>query len=121
MAVQAVLDPSPLHLIAKQSPAPGDIIWSNTYVPRSTRMIRAWLITAVITLLTVFWSLVLVPLATALNLESIHKVWPQLADILNSHPFANSLVQTQLPTLLSSLLFVLVPYLYDCKYLTWIT
>jgi len=115
MAAQAVLDPSPLTLIATQSPAPADVVWPNTYLPRSRRMLRSWTITVVISLLSIFWSLLLVPLATALNLESIHKVWPQLADVLQSHYIAKSLVVTQLPTLLSTLLFVAVPYLYDCE------
>lgn len=113
MAAQAVLDPSPMHLIARQSPAPSEVVWTNTYLPRSSRMTRAWLVTAVITVLTIFWSFLLVPLATALNLEAIHRISPQLADAIEDHPIAKSLVQTQLPTLLSSLLFVLVPYLYD--------
>lgn len=78
-------------------------------------MMRAWFVTAVITLLTIFWSLLLVPLATALNLESIRKVLPQFADFLEKHDVARSLVKTQLPTLLSTLLFVAVPYLYDCE------
>lgn len=115
MAVQAVLDPSPMHLIANLSPAPADVIWRNTYMPRWQRMGRAWTITIVITFLTVFWSFALVPLAGVLNTRSIHKVWPELADALNAHPLAASLVETQLPTLLTSLLFVAVPYLYDCK------
>jgi hypothetical protein len=76
-------------------------------------MSRAWLVTAAITVLTIFWSILLVPLATVLNLEAIHKISPQLADAVADHPIALSLVQTQLPTLLTSLLFVLVPYLYD--------
>jgi len=117
MAIQAVLDPSPMHLIASQSPAPADVVWRNTYMPRSSRMTRAWMVTLVISLLTVFWSILLVPLATALNLETIREVWPQLARTLESHPLARSLVAIQLPTLFSTLLFVAVPYLYDCEYL----
>ena len=113
MAAQAVLDPSPMHLIARQSPAPPDVIWRNTYLSRSNRMTRAWLITVAITILTVFWSLLLVPLATALNIEAIHRISPELADAIEDHPLARSLVKTQLPTLLSSLLFVIVPYIYD--------
>lgn len=116
MAVQAVLDPSPMQLIAKLSPAPVDIVWQNTYMSRSQRMARAWVVTIIITILTVFWSVLLVPIASALNLESIHKVWPELAKTLESHYFAKSLVTTQLPTLLLTLLFIAVPYLYDCKY-----
>ena len=76
---------------------------------------RAWTITIAIALLTIFWSLALVPIAGVINIRSIHRVWPELADALKAHPIASSLVETQLPTLLTSLLFVAVPYLYDCE------
>jgi hypothetical protein len=116
MAVQAVLDSSPLQLLANTSPAPADVVWPNTYMPRSSRMWRAWSITAFITLLTILWSVVLVPIAGLIDLDRIHSVWPGLADVLDEHLVLKSLVQTQLPTLVISLLNVLVPYLYDCKY-----
>lgn len=79
-------------------------------------MIRSWSITAIIIALTIFWSLLLAPLAGLLSLTSIHKVWPQLGDVLKSHPLSKTLVQSLLPTLILSLLNVLVPYLYWCKY-----
>ncbi|KAF2089603.1 DUF221-domain-containing protein [Saccharata proteae CBS 121410] len=113
MAVQAVLDPSPLQLLANTSPSPSDVVWPNTYLPRKKRMIRAWSITALITVLTVFWTLILVPIAGALSLESIGKVFPKLSEVLEEHKNIEALVTTQLPTLLVSLLNVAVPYLYD--------
>ncbi|KAI9694012.1 MAG: hypothetical protein M1822_003283 [Bathelium mastoideum] len=113
MAVQALLDPSPLEFLAKPSPAPADVVWPNTYLPRTSRVTRAWIITAIVGLLTIFWSFILVPLATALNLDNIEEVWPTLGHALKSNTIARSFVQTQLPTLLVSLLVVLVPYLYD--------
>lgn len=116
MAIQAVLSPSPLQLLAKLSPDSSAVVWKNTYLSRSNRMARAWVITAVVGVLTVFWSLLLVPVAGALNIETIRKVFPQLAEILASHPTAKSLVQTQLPTLIAALLNVTVPYLYECTY-----
>lgn len=115
MAVQATMDPEPMKLLAKPSPAPSDVIWQNTYLPRSNRMLRAWSVTMVIIVLTVFWSSLLVPLAGLLSLESIRRVWPQLASALESHPISESLVRTGLPTLIISLLNVAVPYLYNCK------
>jgi hypothetical protein len=115
MTIQAVLDSSPLQLLANPSPAPRDVVWPNTYMPRSQRMTRAWSITAFIVLLTIFWSVVLVPIAALIDLDRINSIWPALADFLDSQPLAKSLVQTQLPTLVASLLNVLVPYLYDCK------
>jgi hypothetical protein len=116
MVVQAILDPHPMQLVATLAPAPADVIWKNTYVPRSRRMTASWSITVLIGFLTIFWSVLLIPLATLLELETLHKVVPGLADALARHPVLQSLVQTGLPTLGLSLMTVVVPYLYGCKY-----
>lgn len=117
MAIQAVLDPSPLQLIANQSPSPSDVIWPNTYLSRRHRMFRQWMITALIVLLTIFWTSIFVPIAGLLSSDAIGRVLPQVGDFLDAHPNISSLVNTQLPTLIASLLTVLVPYLY--YYLSW--
>lgn len=114
MVVQAILDPHPMQLVATLAPAPADVVWKNTYVSRSRRMMQSWFITAVIGFLTIFWSVLLIPLAYLLELETLHKVVPSLADALSRHPLAKSLVQTGLPTLVLSLLTVAVPYIYTC-------
>ena len=113
MAVQAVLDPSPLQLLANLSPAPSDVVWTNTYLSRRHRIVRAWSITVLIVLLTLVWSVLLVPIATALNTEAIKKFLPPLGNWIDDHPFFESLVNTQVPTIIASLLNVAVPYLYD--------
>lgn len=112
MAVQAVLDPSPLQLIASYSPPPSEVIWTNTYQTRRTRMLKAWVITVVIVLFTIFWSALLVPIAGLLNTEAIGRVFPQLADLLEQHENIELLVNTQLPVLIVTILVVLVPYIY---------
>lgn len=113
MAIQAVLDPSPLQLLANNCPAPPDVVWTNTYLSRRQRVFRSWSITIVIGLLSIFWTVLLVPIAGALNTCSIHKIFPQLAELLDSHELLGSLVNTQLPTLALTLMNVLVPFLYD--------
>ncbi|KAK2879424.1 hypothetical protein FQN49_000884 [Arthroderma sp. PD_2] len=113
MAVQAILDPWPMQLVANLAPAPADVVWQHTYLSRAERMIRGWTITTVICVLTVFWSLLLVPLAYLLNLETLEKVIPRLAEVLAEHPLLRSLMQTGLPTLTLSLLALAVPYIYD--------
>lgn len=115
MAVQTILDPHPMELVPTLAPAPADVIWKNTYVSRTQRMTRGWLITLIIGFLTVFWSVLLVPFATLLEWETLHKVIPPLADALTRHPVLMSLVRTGLPTLGLSLLTVAVPYVYSCK------
>jgi len=120
MAIQAVLDPSPLQLLAKNSPSPSDVVWANTYLSRSQRIYRAWTITVIIGILSVFWTVLLVPIAGALNTCSIHEVFPRLATILDDHKFLESLVNTQLPTLSLTLINVLVPFLYDCEFIDFV-
>lgn len=113
MAVQALLDPSPMRLTTSLAPAPSDVVWHNTYQPRSSRMIRSWIITIFIIVLTVVWVIPVGALAALVNLCSIGKFLPQFAQFLDDHTVLRSLVQTGLPTLVISLLNVAVPYLYD--------
>lgn len=116
MVVQAILDPHPMQLFARLAPAPADVVWRNTYVSRARRMMQSWSITIAIAFFTVFWSVLLIPVAYLLELKTLHKVFPQLADALARNPIAQSLVQAGLPTLALSLLTVAVPYLY-----TWLS
>lgn len=113
MAVQAILDPTPGQMIASPAPPPADVVWQNTYLSRNHRMLRAWSIMLVIGFLTIFWAVLLIPLAGLLSIEAIDKVLPGVADALKAHPIVQSLVQTGLPTLVFSLLSIAVPYLYD--------
>ncbi|KAF1920159.1 hypothetical protein BDU57DRAFT_552622 [Ampelomyces quisqualis] len=113
MAIQAVLDPSPLQLLANTSPAPSDVVWTNTYLSRNQRVTRSWMITIAIGVLSVFWTFLLVPIAGALNICSIHEFFPGFANALDSHDVLRSLVNTQLPTFALTLMTLIVPFLYD--------
>ncbi|KAL9597414.1 MAG: hypothetical protein Q9219_005167 [cf. Caloplaca sp. 3 TL-2023] len=112
MAIQATMDPNPMQLLANPAPPPSDVIWQNTYLTRSSRITRAWSVTLIILILTIFWTALLVPIAGLVSIKSICSVWPQLAFALDSNPISQSLVATGLPTALISLLTVLVPFLY---------
>ena len=109
------MDPEPMKLLAKLAPAPSDVIWQNTYLSRPSRMARAWTITAIIAVLTVFWSLILIPVAGLLTLENIGRLSPSLEDTLRDNQTSRALFQSTLPTLVFSLLSVAVPYLYYCQ------
>ena len=113
MAVQALIDPRPMQLLASLAPAPSDIVWPNTYLSRSSRMVRSWSISTFVTILSIIWLIPIAPFASLLNLCSIKKVWPELGDFLGRHEISKALVQTGLPTLVVSLLNIAVPYLYD--------
>lgn len=115
MLVQATLDPRPMQMFARLAPAPADVVWKNTYLSRRRRMMQSWLITLAIGFLTIFWSVLLLPIAGLLQLSTLHKIIPSLAETLAMHPILKSLVSTGLPTLAFSLLTVAVPYVYECK------
>ena len=115
MAIQAIIDPKPMQLLASPSPPPADVVWRNTYLPRQQRMIRSWSITFLILILTVFWFTLLAPFAALINLNNLYKVVPPLENFLNDHENIQSLVRTGLPTLAITILNLLVPYIYDCK------
>ncbi|KAI1415839.1 DUF221-domain-containing protein [Hypoxylon sp. FL1857] len=113
MAVQATVDPRPGQLLTKPAPAPSDVIWKNTYTPRYKRQLQAWAITIFITFLSILWFFPVAALAQLLSICSIKKIAPSLAKSLSQHEITKAFIQTGLPTLVVSLLNVLVPYLYD--------
>ncbi|KAI5866545.1 DUF221-domain-containing protein [Durotheca rogersii] len=113
MAVQATVDPRPGQLLSKPAPAPSDVVWKNTYAPRYKRRLKSWAITIFITFLSIIWLLPVALMAQLLSICSISKVAPPVADFLLRHEITKALVQTGLPTLVVSLLNILVPYLYD--------
>ncbi|KAI1208009.1 DUF221-domain-containing protein [Annulohypoxylon truncatum] len=113
MAVQATVDPRPGRLLTKPAPAPSDVIWKNTYAPRYKRQFQSWAVTIFITFLSILWFFPVAVLASLLSICTIRKIAPSLADSLERHDITKAFVQTGLPTLVVSLLNVLVPYLYD--------
>ncbi|KAI1639507.1 hypothetical protein F4809DRAFT_118466 [Biscogniauxia mediterranea] len=113
MAIQATVDPRPGRLLTKPAPAPSDVIWKNTYAPRYRRRLQSWAITIFITFLTIIWFFPVAVLAQLLSICSIARIAPSLAASLQQHEVTKALVRTGLPTLVVSLLNVLVPYLYD--------
>ncbi|KAG6354284.1 hypothetical protein INS49_004889 [Diaporthe citri] len=113
MATQALIDPRPGQLLTKYAPAPSDVVWRNTYASRKSRVIKSWIITIFISLLSVLWLIPVATIAGLLSLCTIKKVFPNLADFLNDHEVIKALVQTGLPTAVVSLLNVAIPFLYD--------
>jgi calcium permeable stress-gated cation channel len=113
MAVQASLDPTPGQFLANLAPPPADVVWENTYLSRYSRMFRSWSVMLIVGVLTIFWIFIIVPFAGLLELETIKTYLPGLAKVLKQHEVLKVLVSTSLPTLVLSLLSIIVPYLYD--------
>ncbi|KAI1128433.1 DUF221-domain-containing protein [Nemania abortiva] len=113
MAIQATVDPRPGQLLIKPAPSPYDVIWKNTYASRYRRRLQSGAVTIFITSLTILWFFPVALLAQLLSICTISQIAPSLASTLQRHEVTRALVRTGLPTLVVSLLNVLVPYLYD--------
>lgn len=113
MFIQARIDPRPGTLLTKPTPAPSDVIWKNTYAPRGIRRLKSWAITMGVTLITVLFIFPTFIITGWLSVCTVVKVFPSVQVWLNMHTTIRSLVQTGVPTLVISLLNVIVPYLYD--------
>lgn len=113
MAIQARIDPRPGQLLTKPAPSPSDVMWANTYAPRGVRRLRSWAVTIIVSLLTVFWAIVVASLAGLLTICNLEKSFPHAVAALKQLPIIKALVETGLPTIVASLLNVLVPYLYE--------
>jgi hypothetical protein len=113
MAIQARIDPRPGHLLTKPAPSPSDVVWANTYTPRGVRRLRSWIVTVCVAVLTVLWVSIFVFLASLLSICNLRKIFPDAVDVLEQIPVVKALIETALPTLVASLLNVLVPYLYE--------
>lgn len=113
MATQALIDPRPGQLLTKYAPAPSDVVWRNTYASRKSRVIKSWIITIFISILSVLWLIPVATIAGLLSLCTIKKVFPGVADFLSEHEIIKALVQTGLPTAVVSLLNIAIPFLYD--------
>lgn len=118
VAIQALLDPTPGVMIARQAPAPSDIIWKNTYLSRRARCFRHWSISISVSLLSLFWLVPVAALAVLWDLGQIKSHFPTIGTFLEDHEIYKSLLQNFVPTLVLTLLNVAIPYFYDwlCTY-----
>jgi hypothetical protein len=112
MASQTVLDPHVNRLIAKLAPAPHDVCWENLAVSKTNRLIRANIITLIIGISTFTLIFPVIYLSTLINIKTIEKFWPALADWLSKSDTAMLLIGL-VPPYLYTLLNVSIPYFYE--------
>jgi len=113
MAIQALLGPVPGQLLTKAAPSPADVVWKNTYKSRTVRRLRSWSITLLVTFLSLIWLIPVASVAWLVSLCAIKKLFPTFGSQLEQHEITKSLVQTNIPTLVVTLLNISVPFLYE--------
>lgn len=97
----------------KQAAEPRDIIWRNEEVPTWQRRLRQAIVFVLMSLLTVFYGLIISLLASVLSLETINKYIPWLGRLLSREPRLRALVQTSLPSIIIPAFNQLLPIAFQ--------
>ncbi|KAH9159491.1 hypothetical protein EDB89DRAFT_2048781 [Lactarius sanguifluus] len=99
-----------INCVVQMAPSFEDLDW--TRIMKSTfkaEFIKDWVVNVGVWVFTLLW---LFPVSLFVGLVSIQNIsayWPSLANYLNNHPWEEELIQSFLPTLLVSLLALLIP------------
>lgn len=106
----AVHPNNPLACIVTMAPQYEDIDW--TRVMRSTyraEILKDWVVNIGVWGFTIFWVFPVSLFVGLVSIESISTLWPSLYNYLSSHPWEEEVIQSFLPTVLISLLAILIP------------
>ncbi|KAH7885331.1 hypothetical protein F5I97DRAFT_1956518 [Phlebopus sp. FC_14] len=101
---------NPLTCLVSMAPQYEDIDW--TRVMKSTfhaELIKDWVVNLGVWGFTIFWLFPVSLFVGLVSIQSIANIWPSLYDYLLRHPWQEEIIQSFLPTILISLLTILIP------------
>ncbi|KAH7915420.1 hypothetical protein BJ138DRAFT_1189738 [Hygrophoropsis aurantiaca] len=108
----AVHPNNPLACLVTMAPQYEDIDW--TRVMKTTyrgELLKDWMVNIGVWGFTIFWLFPLSLFVGLVSIQSISTFWPSLYSYLSRHPWQEEVIQSFLPTLLISLLTILIPLL----------
>ncbi|KAF8835644.1 DUF221-domain-containing protein [Paxillus ammoniavirescens] len=106
----AVHPDNPLACIVTMAPQYEDIDW--TRVMKSTfraELVKDWVVNLGVWGFTIFWLFPVSLFVGLVSIQSIASFWPSLYNYLSRHPWQEEIIQSFLPTILISLLTILIP------------
>lgn len=106
----AVHPENPLTCLVTMAPQYEDIDW--TRVMKSTfraELIKNWVVNLGVWAFTIFWLFPVSLFVGLVSIQSIATFWPSLYNYLAHHPWQQEIIQSFLPTILVSLLAILIP------------
>lgn len=115
IAAQVVSQPQPGVCTTLLAAEPRDILWHNEETGLWNRRARQAVVFVLMSLLMVFYVLIVTILASFLSLETIHKYLPWLGDLVNRSPRIRALVQTSLPSIIVPAFNALLPIAFEAS------
>ncbi|KZT65812.1 hypothetical protein DAEQUDRAFT_730988 [Daedalea quercina L-15889] len=103
---------NPLQCFVTMAPSYEDLDWNRLMKPTfRVEFVKDWLVNLGVWAFTVFWVFPVTIFVTLVSIQNISSFWPGLKNYLDKHPWEEELIQSFVPTLLVSLLSLLIPLL----------
>ncbi|KAH9936413.1 uncharacterized protein B0H18DRAFT_1091982 [Fomitopsis serialis] len=103
---------NPLQCFVTMAPSYEDLDWNRLMKPTfQVEFVKDWLVNIGVWGFTVFWIFPVSLFVTLVSIQNISSFWPGLKAYLDKHPWEEELIQSFVPTLLVSLLALLIPLL----------
>ncbi|KAG9300270.1 hypothetical protein G9A89_011343 [Geosiphon pyriformis] len=113
IAAQTLNHSEPFHCQTKLAPEPRDVFWDNINFRARELVVRDVIVNGLLIILVFFWSGPISFFASLLNLDTLAKVFPWLADLAEKSEILKALIQGSLPTLAVSVFNALLPVILD--------
>ncbi|OAX42854.1 DUF221-domain-containing protein [Rhizopogon vinicolor AM-OR11-026] len=106
----AVHPDNPLACFVTMAPQYEDIDWKRVMkTAYRVDILKDWVVNVGVWAFTIFWIFPVTLFVGLVSIESISTFWPSLYNYLSSHPWEEEVIQSFLPTILISLLMMLIP------------
>ncbi|KAG0190793.1 hypothetical protein DFQ28_001517 [Apophysomyces sp. BC1034] len=113
IAAQIAIHPEPFNCRTIMAYEPRDVIWKNISIRGRERIVRDVLIWAITVALVFFWVVPITFISSLTSIDTIQRVAPGVAALLEKSELLQNLIQSFLPTLLVNLSMVTLPLLFD--------
>ncbi|OJA09613.1 hypothetical protein AZE42_01404 [Rhizopogon vesiculosus] len=106
----AVHPDNPLACLVTMAPQYEDIDWKRVmWTTYRVDILKDWVVNVGVWAFTIFWIFPVTLFVGLVSIQSISTFWPSLYNYLSSHPWEEEVIQSFLPTILISLLMMLIP------------
>ncbi|KZT09143.1 uncharacterized protein LAESUDRAFT_695760 [Laetiporus sulphureus 93-53] len=108
----AVHPANPLQCLVTMAPSYEDLDWTRLMKPTfRVEFVKDWLVNIGVWGFTISWVFPVSILVGLVSIQNISSFWPQLSTYLDKHPWEEEVLQSFVPTVLVSLLSLLIPLL----------
>ncbi|TBU27050.1 hypothetical protein BD311DRAFT_666174 [Dichomitus squalens] len=108
----AVHPDNPLQCLVTMAPSYEDLDWTRLMKPTfRVEFVKDWVVELGVWAFTIFWVFPVTSFVALVNIQNLSTLWPGLLNFLSSHQWEEELLQSFVPTVLVSLLSLLIPLL----------